>query len=62
MNQRDLRKRDFLVKFQAAAAELNAISHRDVESLKFRDSSSSHDYRDLITELSPMGIAEIQGN
>lgn len=62
MNQRDSRKRDFLVKFQAAAAELNAISHRDVESLKFRDASSSHDYRDLITDLGPMRIVEIQGN
>jgi hypothetical protein len=62
MNQRDSRKRDFLVKFQAAAAELNAISHWDVESLKFRDSSSSHDYRDLITDLGPMRIVEIQGN
>lgn len=58
----DWRLKNFLAKFQAAAVELNAISHRDVESLKFRDSSSSHDYRDLITELGPMGIVEIQGN
>ncbi|QBX63356.1 hypothetical protein [Dehalococcoides mccartyi] len=58
----DWRLNNFLAKFQAAAVELNAISHRDVESLKFRDSSSSHDYRDLITELGPMGIVEIQGN
>ncbi len=62
MNQKDLRKKTFLSKLQAATAELNASSHRDIESLKFRDSTSSHDYRDLITELGPMKVVEIQGD
>ncbi|BCT55301.1 hypothetical protein [Dehalococcoides mccartyi] len=56
------RKRNFLAKFKAAAAELNAVSLRDIESLKFRNSTSSHDYQDLITELSPMEVVEIQGD
>ncbi len=62
MNQEDLREKAFLAKLQAAAAELNAASHRDIESLKFRDSTSSHDYRDLITELGPMKVVEILGD
>jgi hypothetical protein len=62
VNQQDWRKKTFVAKFQVAAAELNAASYRDIESLKFRDSTGSHDYRDLITELSPMEVAEIQGD
>lgn len=62
VDKEDWRKKNFLAKFQAAAGELNAASFGDVESLKFRDSSSSHDYRDLITDLGPMRIVEIQGN
>jgi hypothetical protein len=62
VNQEDLREKAFLAKLQAAAAELNAASHRDIESLKFRDSTNSHDYRDLITELGPMEVVEIQGD
>ncbi|MEW6142708.1 MAG: hypothetical protein AB1597_06050 [Chloroflexota bacterium] len=58
----DRRKKNFLAKFQAAAVELNAASHRDVESLKFRDSSSFHGYRDLLTELGSLKVVEIQGN
>ena len=62
MNPEDWRKKTFLTKFQEAAAELNAASHRDVESLKFRDSTSSHDYRELVTELAPLGVKEIKGD
>ena len=62
VNPEDLRKKTFLVKFQAAAAELNAASRGDIESLKFRDSSSSHDYRELLAELGPLEVVEIQGN
>jgi len=62
MNSEDRRKKTFLVKFQAAAAELNTTSHRDVESLKFRGSTSSRDYRELVRELGPLKVVEIQGN
>jgi hypothetical protein len=62
VNQKDWRKKNFVAKFQVAAAELNAASYCDIESLKFRDSTSSHDYRDLITELGPMEVREIQGD
>lgn len=62
MNQEDLRKKAFLAKLHAAAAELNAASHRDIESLKFRDSTISHDYRELLAELGPMKVVEIQGD
>ncbi len=62
MNQEDLREKAFLAKLQAAAAELNAASHRDIESLKFRDSTSSHDYRELLAELGPLKVVEIQGD
>ena len=58
----DWRLKNFLAKFQAAAVELNAVSYRDIESLKIRDSSSSHDYRDLITELGPIEVVQIQGD
>jgi hypothetical protein len=62
MNPEDWRKKTFLAKFRTAAEELNAISHRDVESIKFRDSSGSHDYRELMAELGPLKVIEIQGN
>ncbi len=62
MNQEDWRKKTFLAKFQAAAAELNAASHNDIESLKFRDSTSSQDYREMVTELAPLKVVEIQGD
>lgn len=58
----DWRLKSFLAKFQAAAVELGAASPRDVESLKFRDSSSSQDYRALLAEISPLKVDEIQGN
>jgi hypothetical protein len=62
MNPEDWRKKTFLAKFQAAAAELNAASHHGIESLKFKDSTSSQDYRELVTELGPLKVVEIQGN
>ncbi|AQX72740.1 hypothetical protein [Dehalococcoides mccartyi] len=62
VNQNDWRKKNFVAKFKVAASELNVASYRDIESLKFRDSTSSHDYRDLITELGPMEVVEIQGD
>jgi hypothetical protein len=62
VNQEDWRKKAFLAKFQAAAAELNAASHHGIESLKFKDSTSSQDYRELVTELGPLKVVEIQGN
>jgi cell division protein FtsB len=62
VNQEDLREKNFIAKFQVAAAELNAASYHDIESLKFKDSTSSRDYRDLIIELGPMEVVEIQGD
>lgn len=62
VSQKDWRKKNFIAKFEVAAAELNAASYHDIESLKFRDSISSHDYRDLITEFGPMEVLEIQGD
>jgi hypothetical protein len=62
LNQKDWRRQSFLAKFQAAAVELNAASHRDVESLKFRGSTSSQEYRELLAELGPLKVVEIQGN
>jgi hypothetical protein len=61
MNQKDWRKHTFLAKFQEAAAELNAASHHDIESLKFRDSTSSQDYREIVRELAPLRVIEIKG-
>lgn len=51
-----------MAKFQAAAVELKAISYCDVEALKFRDSTSSHDYRELLAELGTLKAVEAQGN
>ena len=62
VNQEELREKAFLAKLQAAAAELNAASHRAIESLKFRDSTSSHDYRELLAELGLLKVVEIQGD
>jgi hypothetical protein len=62
MNQKDWRRKNFLAKFKAAAAELNADSHRDIESLKFRDVIGFHDYKELVNELGPLKVIEIKGN
>ena len=62
INQTVWREKAFLDKLQAAAVELNATSHRDIESLKFRDSTGSNDYRELLIELNPLEEKEIQGN
>ncbi|MFH1336596.1 MAG: hypothetical protein ABII96_08780 [Candidatus Zixiibacteriota bacterium] len=62
MNQKDWREKPFLTKFLEAAAELNTASHHNIESLKFRDSTSSQDYRALLAELVPLKVMEIQGN
>ncbi len=61
MSKMDWRKKAFLAKFQAATLELGASSHHDIESLKFRDSTSYQDYRDLIRELAPLKVVEVQG-
>jgi hypothetical protein len=62
VNSEAYRKKTFLTKFQAAAAELKAASHRDVESLKFRGFTGSQEYRALLAELSLLKVVEIQGN
>ena len=62
VNQKDWRKQNFLSKCQSAAAELNTASYQDIESLKFRDSTGSQDYRELINELGNLKVAEIQGD
>ena len=61
MTQKDWRRKTFLAKFQSAAAELNAASHRNIESLKFRDIIGFHDYRELLKELSSLKVLELQG-
>jgi hypothetical protein len=58
----DWRLKNFLAKFQVAAVELGAVSYREVESLKFRGSSNSQDYRELLAALGPLMVKEIQGN
>ena len=55
-------KMNFLAKFQAVAAELNASSHRDVESLKFRASTSDSDYKALLADLGSLTIVAIKGD
>lgn len=65
MTQKDWRRKTFLAKFQAAAVELNAASHRDIESLKFRDMVGFHDYRErelLVKELGSLTVLDIKGN
>jgi hypothetical protein len=62
VNRDNWRKQQFLEKFNAAAAELGASSYHDVESIKFRDSSGSQDYRDFLDELGLLRVREIQGN
>jgi hypothetical protein len=62
VNSEAWRKKTFLTKFQAAAAELKAASHRDVESLKFRGSTGSQEYRELLAEFGLLKVVEIQGN
>ncbi len=63
MNQQrqDWQVKNFLAKFQAAAAELSAASYHDIESLKFRDSTSSQDYREMVRELALLRVTEIKG-
>ena len=62
MNQKDWRRKNFLTKFKAAAAELNATSYRDIESLKFRDMIGFHDYKELVNELGLLKIIQIKGD
>ena len=62
MNPKDWRRKNFLAKFKAAAIELNAALYCDIESLKFRDIIGFHDYRELVKELGPLKILEIQGD
>lgn len=62
VSQKDWREKSFLAKFKAAAAELNATSHRDIESLKFRDITGFHDYKELVEELGFLKVLEIQGD
>jgi hypothetical protein len=62
VNRKDLRKQNFLAKFQTAAAELNAATHHDIESLKFRDVTGFYDYKELMKELGLLKVVEIQGN
>ncbi len=62
MTQADPKAQAFLAKFRAAAVELEAPSHTHIESLKFRDSVSHNDYRQLITALSLLEVKQIQGD
>jgi hypothetical protein len=62
VNRDKWRQQQFLEKFNAAAAELGASSYHDIESIKFRDSSGSQDYRDFLDELGLLRVREIQGN
>jgi hypothetical protein len=62
MDQKDLRKKTFLAKFQAATVDLKTASYHDIESLKFRGLTSSHEYSKLLAELGPLKIVAIQGD
>ena len=60
MNRKNWREKDFVAKFEAAAVELNAASHLNIESLKFRD-IRFYDYKELINELGPLKVIKISG-
>ena len=62
VSQEDWRVQNFTAKFKSAATELNASSYSEIEALKFKDTTNSHYYRELIKELSSLNISEIQGN
>jgi hypothetical protein len=57
-----LREKAFLARFQTVAKELNVGSHHDIESLKFRASTSDLEYKELLVDLKLLEIKEIKGN
>jgi hypothetical protein len=60
MDRKNWREKDFITKFEAAAVEFNVSSHRNIESLKFRD-IRFYDYKELINDLRPLKVIKISG-
>lgn len=61
VNRIEWRKKEFVDKFRAAALELGG-NYKDVQSIKFKDSSGSKDYRDLINQLVVFKPIQVDGN